>query len=146
MSTRTAKKTDESHEVYLCTLVYTQICAWMKPNHPEHSSKLPTEGLQKKRIVLAPAQSKSRPQPDWSALGVQRTMHKRVLQTSINWRHTIKKSGPRILHNYVKDWWRCTENHYFKLCLLQIVLEVKSKLAKQLYTPARMCIYLLVDY
>lgn len=56
-------------EVYLCILVYTQICAWMKPNHPEHSSKLPTEGLQKKRIGLAPAQSKSRPQPDWSALG-----------------------------------------------------------------------------
>lgn len=111
-------------EVYLCTLVYTQICGWMKPNHPEHSSK--------ELVLRWPSQS-----PGLSLTGVhsgvQRAMHKRVLQTSINWRNTINKSESRILHNYVRDWWRCTENHYFQLFLLKMVLEVKLKLGKQKY-------------
>lgn len=41
----------------------------------------------------------------------------------MNWSNTVKKSGPKSLHNDVRDWQNHTGNHYFKLFLLKAVLQ-----------------------
>lgn len=46
------------------------------------------------------------------------------LQLSMNWSYTVKKSGPKALHNNVWVWWSRAENKCFKLLLLKMLLTV----------------------
>ena len=94
---------------------YEAICptakAWLKlahqqDNDPKHSSRSTTECLKKKRIKVLQWSSQS---PDLSLtemlwLDLQRAVHKPMLQTSMSWSNIGKKSGPRFLHNHVRDW------------------------------------------
>lgn len=63
-----------------------------------------------------------RPEPDWNVV-VRELCINEYQQSSMNWSNFIKKSGRKFLCNDVRDWWNHTEHNYFRLLVLNVVLQ-----------------------
>lgn len=60
----------------------------------------------------------------------------------MNWSNTVKKSGPKSLHNDVRDWQSHTGNHYFKLFLLKAVLQAAESRGVLLFRLCKRAVFI----